>query len=125
MPACVDDGTHIRLSGEGEAGSRGGPAGDLYIFIHLKQHALFERHGNTLLARAPVSFTTAALGGTIEVLGIDRKPCEIQIRPGVKHGNQIPSGGRGMPALNGRRLGDLVVQIEKSEEPTSELQSIM
>src|SRR3546814_2973978 len=61
IPAGVDDGTRIRLSGEGEAGSRGGPAGDLYIFIHLKQRALFERNGTTLLARAPVSFTTAAL----------------------------------------------------------------
>src|SRR3546814_13458192 len=98
----------IRLSGEGEAGSRGGPAGDLYIFIHLKQHALFERNGTTLLARAPVSFTTAALGGTIEVPGIDRKPCEIQIRPGVQHGNQIRLRGRGMPALTGRGIGDLV-----------------
>src|SRR3546814_2898976 len=95
IPAGVDDGTRIRLSGEGESGSRGGPAGDLYIFIHLKQHALFERNGTTLLARAPVSFTTAALGGTIEVPGIDRKPCEIQIRPG------------------------------RSEEHTSELQSLM
>lgn len=117
IPAGVDDGTRIRLSGEGEAGSRGGPAGDLYIFIHLKQHALFERNGTTLLARAPVSFTTAALGGTIEVPGIDRKPCEIQIRPGVQHGNQIRLRGRGMPALNGRGIGDLVVQIEV-EMPT-------
>src|SRR3546814_20238844 len=72
---------------------------------------LFERNGTTLLARAPVSFTTAALGGTIEVPGIDRKPCEIQIRPGVQHGNQIRLRGRGMPALNGRGIGDLVVQI--------------
>src|SRR3546814_18087321 len=67
-----------------------------------------ERNGTTLLARAPVSFTTAALGGTIEVPGIDRKPCEIQIRPGVQHGNQIRLRGRGMPALNGRGIGDLV-----------------
>src|SRR3546814_5396156 len=83
----------------------------------LKQHALFERNGTTLLARAPVSFTTAALGGTIEVPGIDRKPCEIQIRPGVQHGNQIRLRGRGMPALNGRGIGDQVVQIEV-EMPT-------
>src|SRR3546814_8889264 len=83
--------------------------------------------------RALVSVTTAARGGTIEVPGIDRKPCAIQIRPGVQHGNQIRLRGRGMPALNGRGIGDLVVQIEvemptklsRSEEHTSELQSLM
>ena len=117
IPVGVDDGTRIRLSGEGEAGMRGGPPGDLYIFIHLKQHPLFQRDGTTLFARAPVSFTTAALGGTIEVPGIDRKPCEIRIQPGTQPGNQVRLRGRGMPALNGRGVGDLVVQIDV-EMPT-------
>ncbi|MFX6006670.1 DnaJ C-terminal domain-containing protein, partial [Acinetobacter baumannii] len=62
VPPGVDEGTRIRLSGEGEAGLRGSPAGDLYIFLHVKRHAIFEREGTTLFARAPVSFTTAALG---------------------------------------------------------------
>ncbi len=71
IPAGVDEGTRIRLSGEGEAGARGGPPGDLYIFVHLARHAIFQRDGTTLFARCPVSFTTAALGGTIEVPGLD------------------------------------------------------
>ncbi len=117
IPIGVDDGTRIRLAGEGEAGTRGGPAGDLYIFIHLKQHPLFERDGTTLIAHAPISFTTAALGGVIEVPGIDKKPCEIRIQPGTQSGNQVRLRGRGMPVLNGRGIGDLIVQIEV-EMPT-------
>jgi len=112
IPAGVDDGTRIRLSGEGEAGLRGGPPGDLYIFVHLKPHRLFQREGTTLFAKAPVSITTAALGGTIEVPGLDRQPCEIRIPAGTQSGQHLRLRGRGMPVLNGRGHGDLVIQID-------------
>lgn len=117
IPAGVDDGTRIRLSGEGEAGARGAPAGDLYIFLHVKRHAIFEREGTTLFCRAPVSFTTAALGGMIEVPGLDGVRHEIKIPTGIQSGKQIRQRGAGMPVLNGRGQGDLVVQIDV-ETPT-------
>ena len=78
VPAGVDEGTRIRLAGEGEAGVRGGPPGDLYIFVHLARHPIFQREGTTLFARCPVSFTTAALGGGIEVPGLDKQTHEIK-----------------------------------------------
>ncbi|MFM9978115.1 MAG: molecular chaperone DnaJ [Sphingomonadaceae bacterium] len=117
IPAGVDDGTRIRLTGEGEAGPRGAPAGDLYIFLHVTRHALFEREGTTLFARVPISFTTAALGGTIEVPGLDRAVHEIRIPAGIQSGKQLRQRGAGMPVLNARGTGDLVVQIEV-ETPT-------
>lgn len=117
IPAGVDDGTRIRLSGKGEAGERGAPAGDLYIFLHIKRHPIFQRDGTTLFARAPISFTTAALGGTITVPGLDREPHEIRIPAGIQSGKQIRQRGAGMPVLNGRGTGDLVIQIEV-ETPT-------
>ncbi len=117
VPAGVDDGTRIRVTGEGEAGARGGPPGDLYIFIHLARHALFERDGTTIFARYPVSITTAALGGVIEVPGLDRQRHEIRIPAGIQSGKQLRQRGAGMPVLNGRGHGDMVVQIEV-ETPT-------
>jgi molecular chaperone DnaJ len=117
VPPGVDDGTRIRLSGEGEAGERSAPAGDLYIFLHVQGHRVFERDGTTLFAKVPVSFTTAALGGSIEVPGLDRTPHEIRIPAGIQSGKQIRQRGAGMPVLNGRAVGDLVVQIDV-ETPT-------
>jgi molecular chaperone DnaJ len=117
VPPGVDDGTRIRLSGEGEAGERGAPAGDLYIFLHVERHKLFERDGTTLFARAPISFSKAALGGTITVPGLDRVGHEIRIPAGIQSGKQIRQRGAGMPVLNGRGMGDLVVQVEV-ETPT-------
>ena len=117
VPAGVDEGTRIRLSGEGEAGVRGGPNGDLYIFVHLSRHPIFQRQGTTLFAKCPVSFTTAALGGTIEVPGLDRKVHEIRIPAGIQSGKQLRQRGAGMPALNGRGQGDMVIQVEV-ETPT-------
>jgi molecular chaperone DnaJ len=117
VPPGVDDGTRIRLSGEGEAGARGAPAGDLYIFLHVKRHSLFQRDGTTLFARAPISFTTAALGGMITVPGLDRVGHEIRIPAGIQSGKQLRQRGAGMPVLNGRGSGDMVVQIEV-ETPT-------
>jgi molecular chaperone DnaJ len=117
VPAGVDEGTRIRLSGEGEAGARGGPPGDLYIFIHVARHTLFQRDGTTLFARCPVSFTTAALGGMIEVPGLDGARHEIKIPAGIQSGKQIRQRGAGMPVLSGRGHGDMVIQIEV-ETPT-------
>jgi molecular chaperone DnaJ len=117
IPPGVDDGTRIRLSGEGEAGSRGGPPGDLYIFVHLARHAVFQRDGTTLFARCPVSFTTAALGGTIQVPGLDKQTHDIKIPAGIQSGKQLRQRGAGMPVLNGRGQGDMVIQVEV-ETPT-------
>ena len=112
VPAGVDDGTRIRVSNEGEAGARGAPPGDLYIFVHVTRHAHFQREGTTLFARAPISFATAALGGVINVPGIDGNPIELRIPAGLQSGTQLRQRGSGMPVLNGRGQGDLVVQID-------------
>lgn len=112
IPPGVDDGTRIRVSGEGEAGARGGPAGDLYIFVHLSRHELFQREGTTLFARCPISFTTAALGGTIEVPGLDGEVHSFQIPAGMQSGKQLRKRGAGMPVLQGRGHGDLVAQFD-------------
>ena len=117
IPRGVDEGTRIRMQGEGEAGARGGPAGDLYIFLHVRPHALFQREGTTLFARAPISFSTASLGGSITVPGLDGQAHEIRIPPGIQSGKQLRQRGAGMPVLNGRGFGDMVVQIEV-ETPT-------
>ncbi len=111
IPPGVDDGTRIRLTGEGEAGGRGAPAGDLYIFLHVKRHTMFQREGTTLFCTAPISFTTAALGGTINVPGIDRESIEIRIPAGIQSGKQIRQRGAGMPVLNARGMGDLVIEV--------------
>ena len=117
IPAGVDEGTRIRLAGEGEAGVRGGPNGDLYIFVHLARHSIFQRDGTTLFARCPVSFTTAALGGEIDVPGLDRAKHEVKIPAGIQSGKQLRIRGAGMPILNGRGHGDMVIQVEV-ETPT-------
>ena len=117
IPAGVDEGTRIRLAGEGEAGVRGGPPGDLYIFVHLARHPIFQREGTTLFAKCPVSFTTAALGGCIEVPGLDKRTHRIDIPAGIQSGKQLRQRGAGMPVMNGRGHGDMVIQVEV-ETPT-------
>lgn len=117
IPAGVDEGTRVRMSGEGEAGPRGAPPGDLYIFLHLKRHAIFERDGTTLLARATISFSTAALGGTLSIPGLDGGVHDLKIPAGIQSGKQLRQRGAGMPVLQGRGHGDLVVQIDV-ETPT-------
>lgn len=117
VPPGVDEGTRIRLSGEGEAGPRGAPPGDLYIFLHVARHPIFEREGTTLFARAPISFTTAALGGTLSIPGLDGARHDIKIPAGIQSGKQLRQRGAGMPVLQGRGQGDLVIQIEV-ETPT-------
>ena len=111
VPAGVDEGTRIRVSGEGEAGMRNASAGDLYIFVHLKRHAIFAREGTTLIAECPVSFTTAALGGTIAIPGLDGARIDIKIPAGIQSGEQLRQRGAGMSILNGRGRGDLVTRI--------------
>jgi len=117
VPPGVDEGTRIRLAGEGEAGVRGGPPGDLYIFVHLARHPIFQREGTTLFAKCPVSFTTAALGGCIEVPGLDKQRHQINIPAGIQSGKQLRQRGAGMPVMNGRGFGDMVIQVEV-ETPT-------
>ena len=112
VPPGVDEGTRVRLTGEGEAGARGAPSGDLYIFLHVKRHAIFEREGTTLFARAPISFTTASLGGTMSIPGLDGRRHEVKIPPGIQSGKQLRQRGAGMPVLQGRGHGDLVIQVE-------------
>jgi molecular chaperone DnaJ len=117
IPPGVDNGTRIRLAGKGEAGPNGAPAGDLYIFLHVKSHKVFERDGTTLMTRAPISFTTAALGGSIELPGLDGAKHVIEIPAGIQSGKQLRKRGAGMPVLQGRGAGDLVIEIHV-ETPT-------
>ncbi|WP_448586143.1 molecular chaperone DnaJ [Thermaurantiacus sp.] len=117
VPPGVDDGTRIRLSGEGEAGPRGAPPGDLYLFVHLRPHPFWKRDGTTLFAQVPVSFVTAALGGELEIPGLDRAPVTLRIPAGTQSGRQFRIRGRGFPSLNGQGPGDLVLQVEL-ETPT-------
>jgi molecular chaperone DnaJ len=111
IPPGVDTGTRIRLSGKGEAGPFGAPPGDLYIFVHVRRHKVFERDGTTLITRVPISFTTAALGGEIEIPGLDGTRHEINIPAGIQSGKQLRKRGAGMPVLQGRGQGDMVVEI--------------
>ncbi|MCX7864215.1 MAG: molecular chaperone DnaJ, partial [Novosphingobium sp.] len=117
IPPGVDTGTRIRLAGKGEAGPFGAPPGDLYIFIHVRRHPVFEREGTTLLTRVPITFTTAALGGVIEIPGLDGEKLRIDIPAGIQSGRQLRKRGAGMPVLQGRGRGDLVIEITV-ETPT-------
>lgn len=111
IPAGVETGTRIRLAGEGEAGLRGGPTGDLYIFIEVRNHALFERDGNNLFCRVPVSMTAAALGGEIEVPTIDGGRSRVKVPEGSQSGRQMRLRGKGMPALRGGAAGDMLIEL--------------
>ncbi|MBE9636732.1 molecular chaperone DnaJ [Salipiger mangrovisoli] len=111
IPAGVETGTRIRLAGEGEAGMRGGPPGDLYIFIEVKKHGIFEREGTELHCRVPVSMTTAALGGDIEVPTIDGGRSRVKIPAGSQSGRQMRLRGKGMPALRGGAAGDMFIEL--------------
>jgi molecular chaperone DnaJ len=116
VPAGVEDGTRIRYSGQGEAGAHGGPAGDLYIVLHVKEHSFFEREGKDLFCVVPVSFAQAAIGAdiTIPTLEGDHK---MHIPEGTQTGTQIKLRGKGVPVLNGHGKGDIFVQI-KVQTPT-------
>ena len=111
IPAGVEDGTRIRLAGEGEAGLRGGPPGDLYIFLSIRPHEFFQRDGADLFCRVPISMVTAALGGEIEVPTIEGKKAKLAIPEGTQTGKQFRLKGLGMPVLNASRRGDMYVQV--------------
>lgn len=111
IPAGIDEGTRIRVAGEGEAGVRNAPGGDLYIFVHMKPHSVYARDATTLVADCPVSFTTAALGGILTLPGLDGDRIEMKVPPGVQSGEQLRQRGAGMKVLNGRGRGDLVARI--------------
>ncbi|MFN7002349.1 MAG: molecular chaperone DnaJ [Roseinatronobacter sp.] len=111
IPAGVETGTRIRLSGEGEAGLRGGPAGDLYIFVNVSEHPIFKREDLTLYCRVPVSVTRAALGGEVEVPTIDGGRSRVKIPAGSQSGRQMRLRGKGMPMLRGGGQGDMVLEL--------------
>ncbi|HEY0052331.1 MAG TPA: molecular chaperone DnaJ [Caulobacteraceae bacterium] len=117
VPAGVDDGSRIRLSGEGDAGQRGGPRGDLYVFLSVTPHELFERDGLDLLVSAPVPMWMAALGGEIEAPCMTSEACDgecratVKVPEGAQTGKTLRVKGKGMPHLNGRQRGDLVVEL--------------
>ena len=111
IPAGVETGTRIRLAGEGEAGMRGGPSGDLYIFIEVREHALFQRDGVNLFCRVPVSMTTAAMGGEVEVPTIDGGRSRVKIPAGSQTGKHMRLRGKGMPALRGGGTGDMMIEV--------------
>jgi molecular chaperone DnaJ len=112
IPPGVEEGTRIRLTGEGQAGLNGGPPGDLYIFISIAAHPIFQRDGYSLHCRAPVSFVTASLGGSIEIPTCDGGRAKVNIPEGTQSGAQIRLRGKGMPVLRGGGMkGDLFVEI--------------
>jgi molecular chaperone DnaJ len=111
IPAGVETGTRIRLSGEGEAGLRGGPAGDLYIFIEIKDHPIFQRDGLDLHCRVPISFASAALGGEVEVPTIDGGRSRVKVPAGAQTGKALRLRGKGMPALRAQGQGDMLVEL--------------
>jgi molecular chaperone DnaJ len=111
IPVGVETGTRIRLAGEGEAGLRGGPAGDLYIFIEVNEHALFQRDGVNLYCQVPVSIGNAALGGDIEVPTIDGGRSRVKVPAGSQSGRQMRLRSKGMPALRGNGTGDMFIEL--------------
>ncbi|HKF70133.1 MAG TPA: molecular chaperone DnaJ [Stellaceae bacterium] len=111
IPAGVEDGNRIRLSGEGEAGVRAGAPGDLYIFLSVKPHRFFQRDGANIQCRVPIDITTAALGGTIEVPAIDGTRAKLTIPPGAQTGRQFRLKGKGMSVLRSPSRGDMYIEV--------------
>jgi molecular chaperone DnaJ len=111
IPPGVEDGTRIRLGGEGEAGVRGGPSGDLYIFLSIAAHQFFQRDGADLHCRVPVSMVTAALGGDFEVPTIDGAVTRVKVPAGTQTGRRFRLQSKGMPVLRTRQTGDMYVQV--------------
>ena len=111
IPPGVEDGTRIRLASEGEAGIRGGPAGDLYIFLAIAGHPFFQREGADLHCRVPISMVSAALGGEFEVPTIDGRNTRVKVPDGTQSGRRFRIHGKGMPVLRSRQTGDMYVQV--------------
>lgn len=112
IPKGIEDGTRIRLANEGEAGLRGGPPGDLYIFISLRPHDLFQRDGADLYARIPIAMSTAALGGEFEVPTLEGTRAKVNVAAGTQPGQRVRLKGKGMPVLRSKDQGDLYVQLD-------------
>jgi molecular chaperone DnaJ len=112
VPAGVEDGTRIRLAGEGEGGAKGGPAGDLYIFLSVKPHQIFQRDGSDLFCRVPISMTKAALGGEVEVVTLDGAKAIVKIPEGTQSAKQFRLRRKGMPVLRSSDVGDLYIQVQ-------------
>ena len=110
IPPGVEDGTRIRLAGEGESGLRGGPAGDLYIFLSMKAHPFFQRDGADLFCRVPISMVQAALGGEFTVHTVNGSEAKVKIPEGTQSGKQFKLKSKGMPVLRTRDFGDLYIQ---------------
>ena len=111
IPAGVEDGTRIRLSGEGEAGGSGAPAGDLYVHVAVRPHDLFQRDGSNIVVRLPVRMTQAALGGDIEVPVIDGTRTRVKVPPGTQTGDQFRLRGKGFSVLRSAQRGDMYIQV--------------
>lgn len=111
IPAGIEDGVRIRLAGEGEAGARGGPTGDLYIFVNIKPHEFFQRDGADLFCRIPLSMTTAALGGEFEVGTLDNSKSRVKVPEGTQSGKQFRLKAKGMPVMRSSNHGDLYIQV--------------
>jgi len=111
IPAGIEDGVRIRLGGEGEAGARGGPAGDLYLFLSIRPHEFFQRDGADLFCKIPISMTTASLGGQFEVVGLDGAKSRVKVPEGTQTGKQFRLRGKGMPIMRLSDLGDMYIQV--------------
>jgi molecular chaperone DnaJ len=111
IPAGVEDGTRIRIAGEGEAGTAGTPPGDLYVHVGLRPHELFHRDGAHILCRVPVRMPLAALGGEIEVPAIDGSRAKVKIPAGTQTGDQFRLRGKGFSVLRSQQRGDMVIQV--------------
>ena len=111
VPAGIEDGTRIRLAGEGEAGTRGGPQGDLYIFLSIKPHEFFQRDGSDIYCRVPISMTTAALGGQFEVGTVDGGKTRVKVPEGTQNGKQFRLRSKGMPVMRSSQMGDMYIQV--------------
>ena len=127
IPAGVEDGTRIRLAGEGEAGMRGGPTGDLYIFVSVAPHRIFQRDGANIYCRVPLPMTTAALGGHVEVPTLDGSRARITLPAGTQTGEQFRLRGKGMTVLRSQSRGDMIVEanVETPRELTDEQKKLL
>ncbi|NOQ56305.1 MAG: molecular chaperone DnaJ [Nanohaloarchaea archaeon] len=111
VPKGIDSGHHLRVEGEGDAGIKGGPSGDLYLIIHIKPHTIFERHGNDLFCKTSISFSQAALGDRIEVPTISGKKAKLKIPSGTQSHTVFRLKGEGMPDVHGRGFGNQMIKI--------------
>ena len=111
IPAGVDDGTRIRLTGEGEAGGQGIRPGDLYVHVAVRQHQFFQREGAHILMRVPIRMTQAALGSDVEVPVIDGTKAKVKIPPGTQTGQQFRLRGKGFSVLRNPARGDMVIEV--------------